>query len=122
MTEMYESENEREDIELTSEEKITYLEAKVDELQNIINTHFDHEHCNSLDTDAVKNAFNTGSECVMNVIRPYLDKYHDTGMETVEKVESKVVENPIISVVSAFGIGIAVGTVINAVLKNGKRD
>lgn len=49
------------------------------------------------------------SEEVMKEITPVLEKYKDSGKCLVHKVEAKIVEKPLHSIMVAFGIGLIIG-------------
>lgn len=128
MTEVMKTENEREEeVFMTPEEKIACLESRIEVLQGVVDSILEREHeenqAKVLDVDKLKDAFSTGSDYVLNAVRPVVEKYEATGKEAVEKVENKVTESPLASIAAAFGIGIALGAVINfAVRATEKRN
>lgn len=128
MTEVMKTENEREEeVFMTPEEKIACLESRIEVLQGVVDSILEREHeenqAKILDVDKLKDAFSTGSDYVLNAVRPVVEKYEASGKEAVEKVENKVTESPLASIAAAFGIGIALGAVINfAVRATEKRN
>ena len=125
MTEVMKTENEREEeVVMTPEEKIAYLENRIEILQGVVDSVLEREHeAKVLDVDKLKAAFNTGSDYVLNAVKPVVERYEASGKEAVEKVENKVTESPLASIAAAFGIGIALGAVINfAVRATEKRN
>ena len=128
MTEVMKTENEREEeVFMTPEEKIACLESRIEVLQSVVDSILEREHeenqAKVLDVDKLKDAFSTGSDYVLNAVRPVVEKYEASGKEAVEKVENKVTESPLASIAAAFGIGIALGAVINfAVRATEKRN
>ncbi|MEG1641969.1 MAG: hypothetical protein RR272_02540 [Synergistaceae bacterium] len=123
MTEVQKRENEmEEDLEMTMEEKIEHLERRIEELQKVINANLEEAHnAKVLDVEKIKEALNTGSDYVMNAVKPVMEKCQTSGKEAVAKVETKVSENPLISLMTAFGIGIALGTAVNYIVKSSER-
>ncbi|MGI6442949.1 MAG: hypothetical protein GXZ13_06565 [Synergistaceae bacterium] len=89
---------------------------ELEDLKNEIRALKEHIEGNAvkkLDFDKLKEKLGSGSDYVLNAIRPIIEKYENPSRQMAEKVETKVAENPFLSLVVAFGAGIVIGSLLN---------
>lgn len=72
--------------------------------------------------DKLKETLGSGSDYILNTIRPIIEKYENPSRQVAEKVETKVAENPFLSLVVAFGAGIVIGSLLNFCGKHASND
>ena len=108
--------------DINSEERIAELEAQVKALQNALTVQQSTETKPLIDFKKVKSAIDDGSEYVIKAMRPLIEKYEEPSKAAVAKVETKVSDNPFLSVAVAFGAGIVIGTVLNYCCKKSSEE
>ena len=109
--------------EIDNEQRIAELEAQLLLLKDALASQQAEAEANrKFDFGKVKDAIDDSAKSVMEFVRPVIDKYEEPGRAAVEKVSTKVSDNPFLSVTVAFGAGIVIGTVLNYCCKCGRDE
>lgn len=123
MTEQQKTNNEllRKDISKREEK----LELELADMRNEVlklRSQLNAAASDKLNFEKLKEKVGSGSDYILNAIKPIIEKYEEPGRQVVEKVETKVSESPFISVAAAFGVGVMVGTILNLINRSSARD
>ena len=98
----------------TSEDAIKELKAEIEELKNAFAEQQEKAEAKSIVYfNKVKNTLDDGAKSLMAAVKPVLEKYEEPGRAAVEKVGTRVSDNPFLSVVIAFGAGIVIGKLLD---------
>ncbi|NLV81694.1 MAG: hypothetical protein GXZ18_01620 [Synergistaceae bacterium] len=106
------------DKKLQAEQSIEELKEEVESLKELLANKVPRR----VNFDKLKEALGDGSDYVLNAIRPIIERYEEPGKQAVEKVGTRVSDNPFLSVAAAFGAGIVIGTVLNFWSKTNSND
>lgn len=97
-----------------NDERIVELEAEIEELKNALAEHQEKNEAKRLiDFNKVKTAIDDSARGIMAAVKPVIEKYEEPGRAAVAKVGNRVSDNPFLSVMVAFGVGIVIGKIID---------
>lgn len=98
---------------------------ELEDLKNeirVLKEHLEGGSGRKVSFDKLKETLGSGSDYILNTIRPIIEKYENPSRQVAEKVETKVAENPFLSLVVAFGAGIVIGSLLNFCGKHASND
>ena len=97
-----------------NEDVIMELKAEIEALKNAISEQQEKAEAKSVVYfNKIKNTFDDGAKSLLAAVKPVLEKYEEPGRVAVEKVGTRVSDNPFLSVVIAFGAGIVIGKLLD---------
>ena len=99
--------------EENSEQRIEELETEIAALKNALAAQDKAAQARRVvDFAKVRKAIDDSAKNVMDTVKPIVVKCSEPGRAAAEKVGATVSDNPIVSVVAAFGIGIIIGKLL----------
>lgn len=94
-------------------ERIVELETEIAALKKALAAQSEVLESRSVvDFAKIKKAIDDGTKSMVEAVKPVVQKCSEPGKVAAEKVGAKVSENPIISVIAAFGVGIVIGKLL----------
>ncbi|NLX84996.1 MAG: hypothetical protein GXZ00_05220 [Synergistaceae bacterium] len=98
----------------TSEDAIAELKTEIEALKSTIAEQQEKAEAKSIVYfNKVKNTLDDGAKSLLAAVKPVLERYEEPGRAAVEKVGTRVSDNPFLSVVVAFGAGIVIGKLLD---------
>jgi ElaB/YqjD/DUF883 family membrane-anchored ribosome-binding protein len=103
-------------------ERISELETEIAALKKALAAQSEALESRSVvDFAKIKKVIDDGTKNMIDAVKPVVQKCSEPGKAAAEKVGVKVSENPIISVIAAFGVGIVIGKLLELSLSDNEK-